>query len=143
MTFEEILPHFKNHEYIRRKEWGENNVAVLDDDNGTIYYFKVFKDAKLPISGPYAIFPICEDDEWSTNDDYDFSIPEILSEDWELFDDTDLKECGFLMKHLNTATKRQFIALMALKKMEDDFNKMSNKEKLELYEKYPDIFTKS
>ena len=46
------------------------------------------------------------------------------------------------MKHLNTATKRQFMALMALKKMEDDFNKMSNKEKLELYEKYPDIFTK-
>ena len=41
MTFEQILPNFKNHEYIRRKEWYENNVAVLGDDNETIYYFKV------------------------------------------------------------------------------------------------------
>ena len=139
MTFEQILPNFKNHEYIRRKEWYENNVAVLGDDNKTIYYFKVFKDEKLPISGPYSLFPICEDDDWSNNEDYDFSLPEILSDDWELLDETNLQECGFLMRHLNKATQRQFIALMAIKKMEEDFEKMSYEEKLKMYEKYPDL----
>jgi len=139
MTFEEMLPHLKNHEYIRRKDWEENNVVILSDDNETLCYFKMFKDVKLPIVGPYALFPICEDDDWSNNEDYDFSLPEILSNDWELLDETNLQECGFLMRHLNKATQRQFIALMAIKKMEEDFEKMSYEEKLALHEKYPDL----
>jgi len=54
-------------------------------------------------------------------------------------DETNLQECGFLMRHLNKATQRQFIALMAIKKMEEDFEKMSYEEKVKMYEKYPDL----
>lgn len=139
MTFAEILPYFKNHEYIRRKDWYENNVIVLGDDDKTYYYFKMFKDVKLPISGPNAIFPICEDDDWSTNDEYEFLLYEILADDWEVFDNSNLKECGFLTKHLNKATKHQLMSLMVINKMQEDFDKMSYEEKLALKEKYPDL----
>lgn len=139
MTFEEMLPHLKNHEYIRRKDWEENNVVILSDDNETLCYFKMFKDAKLPIVGPYAIFPICEDDNWSKNEDFVFELPEIFADDWELLDETKLKKCGFLAKNLNKQTEHQLLALMAIKKMEEDFEKMSYDEKLELHEKYPDL----
>lgn len=141
MTFAEILPHFKNHEYIRRAAWDKNNAAILGDDNTTFYYFKIFKDVKLPVVSPYATFPICEDDDWGTNDEYEFSLPEILADDWELFDTSNLKECGFIIKHLNKATENQLLALMAIQKMKDDFDKMSYEEKLDFYEKYPDFVT--
>lgn len=140
MTFAEILPHIINHEYVRRKDWGENNAMVLSDDNQECFYFKMFKDTKLPIIGPHALFPICEDEDYG-NEKYHFSLPEIIAEDWEIFDDSNLKECGFLIRHLNKATERQLLTLMAIQKIESDFEKMSYEEKLSLHEKYPDLIT--
>ena len=140
MTFEEILPNFKNHEYIRRKDWGKNNIAVLGKDNSTFYYYKVYKDVMLAIIGPHALFSICEEDGYG-NSDYDFLLPDILADDWEVFDGNGTVECGFQLKNLNRATEHQLLALLALEKLRKDFDNMSYDEKLKLHEKYPDLIT--
>lgn len=140
MTFSEILEHFKNHELIRRDFWFEGNSIKLSDDNSVIGMFRVYKDnVYLPINSVYSIFPICTDDEYSTNITKKLHIRDLIADDWRVFDESKTKECPFLLRNLNKATKKQLMALMAINKLKSDFDSMSDEEKQELYEKYPDL----
>lgn len=140
MTFSEILEHFKNHELIRRDFWFEGNSIKLSDDNSVIGMFRVYKDnVYLPIDSVYSIFPICTDDEYSTNITEKLHIRDLIADDWRVFDESKTKECPFLLRNLNKATEKQLMALMAINKLKSDFDSMSDEEKQELYEKYPDL----
>ena len=140
MTFDEVYTNFKNHEFIRRDIWPDCNAIKLSTSvPDEIGMFKVFKDKTyLPIDNVHAIFPICEDEDYS-NIKRAIQIKDLIADDWSVFDESSAKECGFLLKHLNKATRRQLLAFSALNKLEEEFNAMSYEEKLEFKRKYPDL----
>lgn len=140
MTFSEILEHFKNHELIRRDFWFVGNAIKLSEDNFVIGMFRVYKNnVYLPIDSVYSIYPIFTDDENSTNITTRLHISDLVADDWSVFDESKTKECPFLLRNLNKETENQ---LMAINKLKIDFDSMSDEEKQELYEKYPDLIIK-
>lgn len=75
--------------------------------------------------------------DWICRDDHGY---------WRLYTDEEyqrLPQDGIVAKPTNRATRRQILAILCAKKIEEDFNRMSYEEKLAFAEKYPDLVTKT
>ena len=81
---------------VRRESWVGGNFIRLSDDNNWVGMFKAFKDnVYLPIDSVYAFFPICADDEQSSNLKRNFSVSDLFADDWRVFDESKTKEIDF------------------------------------------------
>jgi hypothetical protein len=66
MTFEEILPHIRNHEKVYRKEWDNEHSYIMLSDRGARYLYLYNGDRLI--------------DQFYLLSGYD-----ITSDDWEIF----------------------------------------------------------
>ena len=66
MTFEEILPHIRNHEKVHRKEWDTEHSYIVLSDRGARYLYLYDGDTLF-------------------DDSYTLSGYDITSDDWEIF----------------------------------------------------------
>jgi hypothetical protein len=66
MTFEEILPHIRNHEKVYRKEWDNEHSYIMLSDRGARYLYLYDGDRLI--------------DQFYLLSGYD-----ITSDDWEIF----------------------------------------------------------